>query len=67
MTYARTSNFEREAVIDERTLMRDALRRGMGETTFAHVKAEFDNRHKEGDFRQLKGEKHATGRSFTTG
>ena len=67
VTYARSSNFEREAVIDERTLMRDALRRGMGETTFAHVKAEFDSRHKDGDFRQLKGEKHATGRSFTTG
>ncbi len=67
VTYARASNFEREAVVDERTLMRDALRRGMGETTFAHVKAEFDSRHKEGDFRQLKGEKHATGRSFTTG
>ena len=67
VTYARSSNFEREAVIDERALMRDALRRGMGETTFAHVKAEFDSRHKEGDFRQLKGEKHATGRSFTTG
>ncbi len=67
VTYARSSNFEREAVVDERTLMRDALRRGMGETTFAHVKAEFDSRQKEGDFRQLKGEKHATGRSFTTG
>ena len=67
VTYTRTSNFEREAVIDERTLMRDALRRGMGETTFAHVKAEFDSRQREGDFRQLKGEKHATGRSFTTG
>ena len=66
VTYARSSNFEREAVIDERTLMRDALRRGMGETTFAHVKAEFDARHGQGDFRQLKGEKHATGRSFTT-
>ena len=66
VAYARSSNFEREAVIDERTLMRDALRRGMGETTFAHVKAEFDARHEQGDFRQLKGEKHATGRSFTT-
>ena len=66
VTYARTSNFEREAVIDERTLMRDALRRGMGETTFAHVKTEFDTRQSQGDFRQLKGEKYATGRSFTT-
>lgn len=66
VTYARSSNFEREAVIDERTLMRDALRRGMGETTLAHVRTEFDARHSQGDFRQLKGEKHATGRSFTT-
>ena len=64
--YARSSNFEREAVMDERTLMRDALRRGMGETTFAHVKAEFDARHAQGDFREMKGQKHATGRSFTT-
>ena len=66
ITYARSSNFEREAVTDERTLMRDALRRGMGETTFAHVKAEFDARHTQGDFREMKGQKHATGRSFTT-
>ena len=66
VTYARNSNFEREAVTDERTLMRDALRRGMGETTLAHVKAEFDARHSQGDFRELRGQKHATGRSFTT-
>ncbi len=66
VTYARNSNFEREAVTDERTLMRDALRRGMGETTFAHVKSEFDARHSQGDFRELKGQKHSTGRSFTT-
>lgn len=66
VTYARSSNFEREAVVDERTLMRDALRRGMGETTFAHVKAEFDSRHDRGDFREMNGEKHATGRTFTT-
>ena len=66
VTYARSSNFEREAVVDERTLMRDALRRGMGETTFAQVRAEFDARHSQGDFRQLRSEKHATGRSFTT-
>jgi len=66
VTYSRSSNFEREAVIDERTLMRDALRRGMGETTFDHVRAEFDARQKQGDLRQLKGEKHDTGRSFTT-
>ena len=66
VTYARTSNFEREAVTDERTLIRDALRRGMGETTFAHVKAEFEARRSQGDFREVTAQKHATGRSFTT-
>src|SRR5580692_1879489 len=66
LTYARNSNFEREAVNDERILIRDALRRGMGETTFAHVRAEFDARRTRGDFRLVESEKHATGRSFTT-
>ena len=66
VTYARSSNFEREAVTDERLLMRDALRRGMGETTFGHIKAEFIARHEQGHFREHKGKKHATGRSFTT-
>ena len=66
LTYARNSNFEREAVNDERILIRDALRRGMGETTFAHVRAEFEARRASGDFRQVEGEKHATGRRFTT-
>src|SRR5439155_24858085 len=31
VTFARDKNFEREAVLDERLLVRDALRRGMGE------------------------------------
>jgi conjugative relaxase-like TrwC/TraI family protein len=66
ISYARSSNFEREAVTDERTLMRDALRRGMGETTFAHVRAEFHDREARGDFKTLEGQKHATGRSFST-
>jgi conjugative relaxase-like TrwC/TraI family protein len=66
VAYARGSNFEREAVVDERTLMRDALRRGMCETTFEHIRAEFDFRRERGDFRQIAGGKHATGRSFST-
>jgi len=32
VTFSRDKNFEREAVVDERLLMRDALRRGMGKT-----------------------------------
>ena len=35
VTFARERSFEREAVTDERALFRDALRRGMGETTYA--------------------------------
>jgi len=66
VTYARESTFEREAVADERGLMRDALRRGMGETTYAHVRGEFDARQVRGEFRQIDGLKHDTGRRFTT-
>ena len=64
--YARASNFEREAVVDERALMRDALRHGMGETTYAHIRAEFGSRQERGDFLRIEGPKHATGRSFST-
>ena len=66
VSYARASNFEREAVVDERTILRDALRRGMGDTTYAQVRAEFDARQNQGDFLQIEGRKYATGRSFTT-
>jgi len=64
--YARASNFEREAVVDERALMRDALRHGMGETTYAHIRAEFGSRQERGDFLRIESLKHATGRTFST-
>ena len=35
LTFSRDKNFEREAVVDERALIRDGLRRGMGEVTFS--------------------------------
>ena len=34
LTFSRDKNFEREAVVDERALIRDGLRRGMGEVTY---------------------------------
>ncbi|MCP5115301.1 MAG: AAA family ATPase, partial [bacterium] len=43
-TYARDKNLEREAVTDERELMRDALRRGAGQTTFEAIRENFENR-----------------------
>ena len=66
VAYAKSSIFEREAVSDERGILRDALRRGMGETTYTAVRAEFDARQSRGEFREVEGRKHDTGRGFTT-
>jgi conjugative relaxase-like TrwC/TraI family protein len=66
ITFARESIFEREAVADERAILRDALRRGMGEATYGEIRSEFDRRREAGDFRSVQGEKYSSGRSFTT-
>jgi len=66
VTFARERIFEREAVADERTIMRDALRRGFGEAAYAEVRAEFETRRRAGDFRSVQTEKYASGRTFTT-
>lgn len=66
ITYTRDSLFEREAVADERLIFRDALRRGMGETTYAEVRAAFEARRQRGDLRSVETAKYASGRSFTT-
>ena len=66
VTFARDSIFEREAVADERAILRDALRRGMGDATYRDIRAEFDRRQEAGDFRSVQGTKHSSGRSFTT-
>ena len=66
VTFARDSLFEREAVVDERLIFRDALRRGMGETTYAELRADFEARRERGDFRSVETAKYASGRSFTT-
>ena len=66
VSYARASLFEREAVLDERLLLRDALRRGMGETTYERVRTEFESRREAGAFLSVEARKHDSGRSFTT-
>jgi conjugative relaxase-like TrwC/TraI family protein len=66
VTFARDSIFEREAVADERLILRDALRRGMGETSYRDIRAEYDKRREAGEFRSVQGMKHDSGRSFTT-
>jgi conjugative relaxase-like TrwC/TraI family protein len=66
VTFARDSIFEREAVADERAILRDALRRGMGEASYGEIRAEFIRRQNAGDFRSVEGMKHDSGGRFTT-
>ena len=66
ITFARERNFEREAVIDERALFRDSLRRGMGDTTYGEVRKNLERRIAAGEFQRVLGQKYDTGRKFTT-
>jgi len=66
VTFARDSIFEREAVADERAILRDALRRGMGGASHSDIRAEFDRRREAGELRFVQGMKHDSARSFTT-
>src|SRR5229473_1290815 len=62
--YSREKNLEREAVAEERELLRDALKRSMGDATVAEVKAEFEKRVQAGEF--IETSNRAPGRAFTT-
>jgi len=66
VTFARDSVFEREAVADERKILRDAMRRGMGETTYREIRSEFDARSTVGDFKAVETPTYSSGRRFTT-
>ncbi|MGB6687486.1 MAG: MobF family relaxase [Terracidiphilus sp.] len=66
VTFAKSRNFEREAVTDERDIMRDALRRGMGDLTYSQVRDNFERRQATGEFLLAPGQKHDTGRQFTS-
>src|SRR5246500_1840323 len=66
VTFARDKNFEREAVVDERLLVRDALRRGMGELRYREVRNNLEGRHNSGEFVSVERSLHQTGRLFTT-
>ena len=50
MTWARDRQMEREAVVDERELLRDSLRRSMGKALFSEIKADLDRRIDGGEF-----------------
>ena len=66
MTFSKERNLEREAVVDERELLRDALRRSMGEATFTEVRSEFEKRIGAGEFIGVEKKSGAPGRAFTT-
>jgi conjugative relaxase-like TrwC/TraI family protein len=66
ITYAKHRSFEREAVTDERLLMRDALRHGMGHIVYAQVKPAFDARVATGEFLATRGQRYSSGRLYTT-
>ncbi len=64
LTYAQEKNLERHAVTDERELMRDALKRSMGEASFAEIRERFDKRVQSGDLIEVESKSPA--RAFTT-
>lgn len=64
LTYSREKNVERRAVVDERDLTRDSLRRSMGYASLAEVKDCFENRISSGDL--VEKENRSPGRAFTT-
>jgi conjugative relaxase-like TrwC/TraI family protein len=66
VTFSKDRNLEREAVVDERALLRDALSRSMGQRTVSEIRTEFDRRVEAGEFIELNQKPGAPGRSFTT-
>jgi conjugative relaxase-like TrwC/TraI family protein len=64
VTWARDHVFERSAVIDERAILESALARGMGETTCASIRQEFERRVRTGEFREVAD--NGADRQFTT-
>ena len=64
VTWARDHVFERSAVGDRRAILETALVRGMGETTYAQVRQEFERRIATGEFREVSHT--GAGQQYTT-
>ncbi|AEU37460.1 MobF family relaxase [Granulicella mallensis] len=67
MSYARERGMEREAVADERSLMRDALKHTMGAARLPEIKAEFARRAEERNLIEVDRRAGLAGRAYTTG
>ncbi len=66
VSYARERGMEREAVADERTLMRDALKHTMGDARLPEVRAEFERRVQSHGLIEVERRPGLAGRAFTT-
>jgi conjugative relaxase-like TrwC/TraI family protein len=66
ISYARERGMEREAVADERTLMRDALKHTMGEARLPEIRAEFEKRVAERELIEVPRREGLAGRAYTT-
>jgi ATP-dependent exoDNAse (exonuclease V) alpha subunit len=66
LKFSEERNFEREAVSDERTLLRDALKRSMGESRLGEVKDELAKRIDNGGLIEVERNTGKPGRVFTT-
>ena len=66
VTFSRDKNFEREAALDERALIRDGLRGGIGEITHGQVRGNLSVRLASGEFRIVERPQGVPGRQFTT-
>jgi conjugative relaxase-like TrwC/TraI family protein len=66
LTFSRDKNFEREAVVHERVLIRDGLRRGMGHITHIQLRGNLDARLASGEFQIVPVSLSVPGRQLTT-
>lgn len=66
VVYAADRNLEREAVVEQRDVLRDALQRSMGDRTLDEIKAEVVQRVNAGEFLSMDARPGSPDRAFTT-
>ncbi len=66
LAYARERNLERDAVTDERDILRDTLKRSRGEASLAQARQQFEREVKNRGFVELERQPGHTARVFTT-
>ena len=66
VTYARDHVFEKSSVQDERSIMAAAMDRSMGQASSSQVRAEFDRRIGQGEFRTVENAPASAGGQYTT-